>query len=73
MIWLPMIDEVANSIFLLTAAIDAFMMSEMLPPQHAIVSPTKVCEMGIMSTKISTVEMVNLVSNLWDYLTMRKM
>lgn len=60
MIWLPMMEEVANSVFLFLAAMDAFMMSEMLPPHDAMVSPTKVCEMGRMDTRTSTVDMVIL-------------
>jgi hypothetical protein len=73
MIWLPMMEEVANSVFLLMAAMVAFMMSEMLPPQQAIVSPTKVCEMGSLSTRTSTVAIVNPQPKCYLYFTIRKM
>lgn len=66
-------DEVANSVFLLMAAMVAFMMSDMFPPQQAMVSPTNVCEIGNLSTRTSTVAIVNPQPKYYLYFTIRKM
>lgn len=59
-----MIDEVANSVFLLIAAIEAFMISVILPPQHEKVRPTNVCDIGNILTITSTVYIFYLFYNI---------